>query len=332
MDNLTHSFAGALLAQMGLKKLTGRATATLVIAANIPDIDAVATLLGTESLALRRGITHGPIALVLLPVVLTGLVLLWNRWRPSAEPVRPLPLLLCAAIGTISHPALDWLNSYGVRLLEPFSSTWYAGDTLFIIDIWIWATLVGCWFWSRRRERAGGDWQRPAWLGFTAIGAYIFVNGLITRQAESLGRQAVAARASPTSEESLRRVIWRPGAAPASVPGAVTPELVVANPQPLQFWRRQVLWRGGGLWGTLDYDAAREWAGIIFLDSPTATGLDSPALQAARTRPDVAAYLFWSRMPIVIERDGRTFLADQRFNSLLTRGQFLVPLDTPAKP
>jgi inner membrane protein len=135
MDNLTHSFAGALLAQMGLKKLSGRATGTLVIAANIPDIDAVTTLLGTQSLALRRGITHGPPALVILPLILTALVLLWNRWRPAKEPVRFWPLVLCAYIGTLSHPAFDWLNSYGIRLLEPFSSTWYAGDTLFIIDL-----------------------------------------------------------------------------------------------------------------------------------------------------------------------------------------------------
>ena len=37
MDNLTHSLVGALLSQAGLKKLTGRATAALVIAANLPD-------------------------------------------------------------------------------------------------------------------------------------------------------------------------------------------------------------------------------------------------------------------------------------------------------
>jgi inner membrane protein len=279
MDNLTHSFAGALLAQMGLKKLSGRATATLVIAANIPDIDAVASLLGTQSLAIRRGITHGPIALAILPLILTGLVLAWNRWRPAAEPVRFWPLLLCAYIGTLSHPALDWLNSYGIRLLEPFSSTWYAGDTLFIIDIWIWATLIGCWAWSRRREKRGGDWQRPAWLGFAAIGLYIFANGIITRQAEHLIANTVG--------------------------GAVTsPTLVVANPVPLRFWERNVLWRNGQEHGRAD----------------------SPGLAAARGRKDIEAFLFWSRMPIVIERDGVTYLADQRFNSQLTRDQFLIPL------
>jgi inner membrane protein len=329
MDNLTHSFAGALLAQMGLKKLSGRATSTLVIAANIPDIDAVTTLLGRQSLILRRGLTHGPIALALLPLILTGLVLLWNRWRPVDQPIRLWPLLLCAYIGTMSHPALDWLNSYGVRLLEPFSSTWYAGDTLFIIDIWVWAALIGCWLWSRHREKRGGDWQRPAWIGFTAIGAYILGNGLITAKAEALGRDAVRTMVYVRPIEGLKRASYRPFVQKSRPDPTVTPDLVLANPQPLAFWRRTVLWRGEGQFGTLDYSAGREWNGIIFEDSGVPTHLDHPALAAARGRKDVEAYLFWSRMPIVIERDGVTYLADQRFNSELTRNQFLVPLTSP---
>ena len=299
MDNLTHSFAGALLAQMGLKKLTARATATLVIAANLPDIDAVTTLLGTESLALRRGITHGPIALVILPLLLTGLMLLWNRWRPAAEPVRPVALLLCAYIGTLSHPALDWLNSYGIRLLEPFSSTWYAGDTLFIIDVWVWAALIGCWWWSRRREKRGGDWQRPAWLGFTALGAYILANGLITGRAES---QTTAA---------LRQ-------------DGIQPTLVVANPVPLNPLRRTMLWRSDSLYGQRQYFEPLGLSTSTM--KPETLDLDHPVLAAARGRGDVESFLFWSRMPIVIERDGVTYLADQRFDSELTRGQFRVPL------
>jgi inner membrane protein len=59
MDNLTHSLVGALLGQAGLKRKTGLAMPTLIIAANIPDIDAIAVLLGgDEHLALRRGITQ----------------------------------------------------------------------------------------------------------------------------------------------------------------------------------------------------------------------------------------------------------------------------------
>jgi inner membrane protein len=307
LDNLTHSLTGALLGQMGLKRLSGRAMATLVIAANIPDIDAVSTILGRESLAIRRGITHGPIATLLLPILLTGLVLAWDRWRPLKQgpPVRPGMLLLLAYIGTLSHPALDWLNSYGIRLLEPFSSEWFAGDTLFIIDVWIWAALIAGFWISRRREKAGGNSRRPAWIGFSAISAYIFANGLITSRAESLGYEALHKAAG------------------------VAPELVVANPQPVTFWKRAVLWRGSGLGGRLDYDAFRDPDGILFEGDPILLKMDHPALAASRTRADVRAYLFWSRMPIVIERNGRSYLADQRFQSSLTRDQFLVPLDQP---
>ncbi len=49
MDNLTHSLVGALFGQMGLKRKTGLAMPTLIIAANIPDIDAVAVLLRRAS-------------------------------------------------------------------------------------------------------------------------------------------------------------------------------------------------------------------------------------------------------------------------------------------
>lgn len=304
MDNLTHSLAGALLGQMGLKKLTGLAMPTLIIAANIPDLDAVATVLGTESLAIRRGITHGPIAMLLLPLLLTGLMLLYDRWRPSKQVVRPGWLLLLAFVGTLSHPALDWLNSYGVRLLEPFSSRWYAGDTIFIIDVWIWATLLGCFLWSRRREKRGGEWQRPAWIGFTAICAYIFANGLITRQAESRTAAALQQR-------------------------GVRPTLVVANPVPLSFWRRTMLWRDSAVHGDARFTLARP---LMFSPSSEPNNLDHPALAAARGRPDVEAYLFWSRMPHVIVVEGRAYLADQRFSTGMQRGQFVVPLDTASSP
>jgi inner membrane protein len=312
LDNLTHSMVGALLGQTGLKRLTGRAMATLIIAANIPDIDALASVFGTESLAMRRGITHGPIALLVLPLLLTGLVLLYNRWRPANQPVRAAPLLLLAYIGTLSHPALDWLNSYGIRLLEPFSSRWFAGDTLFIIDVWIWLALFASFFWSRRLEKRGGNWARPAWAGVAAICAYILANGLITTRAEALAHREL---------QSLH----------------FQPELVVANPQPFSFWSRRMLWRNDSVHGGGSYALGQG----LSLDGPIAeTGLNNPALAASRERPDVRAFLFWSRMPIVVERGGQAYLTDQRFagRSLAISGRdgtsfgydpFTVPLDRP---
>src|SRR3546814_19937288 len=70
MDNLTHSLAGAMLGQMGLKRRTGLAMPTLILAANLPDIDAGCAGYCIESLAMRRGLTHGPVALLVLPLLL----------------------------------------------------------------------------------------------------------------------------------------------------------------------------------------------------------------------------------------------------------------------
>ncbi len=306
MDNLTHSLAGAVLGQMGLKRRTGLAMPALIIGANIPDIDGLCMLFGLNSLTARRGLTHGPVAMVLLPLLLTGALLLWAKWRPNADrlPIHRGWLLALAYIGTVTHPAMDWLNSYGIRLLSPFSNEWFAGDTLFIIDLWIWIALGAGWWLSRRREKAGRvDWQKPAIVSFTAVCAYIFANGLITGHAE----------ASTASE--VRRA-------------GLYPELVVANPVPLAFWQRDVLWRGGGEYGAATYSVGSDPA---FVGLPMQTGMDDPRVALAQARNVAAhAFLFWSRMPVARTDGNELLLSDQRFAGSITRGNFTVrvPLET----
>ena len=287
MDNLTHSLMGALIGQMGLKKLTGRAMPTLIIAANLPDVDAVAVLMGPEHLAIRRGLTHGPIAMLVLPVILTGLMLLYDRWRPSKQEVKPGWLLLLAFIGTLTHPLLDWLNVYGIRFLEPFSDRWFAGDTLFIVDPWVWALLLFGVTISRRREKRGARrYTIVAGISFILISLYIGLNGWLTMQAERQSRELVGKQ-------------YR-----------LEPQAVVAAPVPVEFWRREILWRGGNLYGFGTYGFT---GGARLSGKPMPADLGHPALMQARGREDVEAFLFWSRMPVVIEEDGRVLLADQRY-------------------
>lgn len=146
MDPLTHTLFGAAAAEAGLRRTTALATPTLLIAVNLPDLDAVTYFMGNDlSLWLRRGWTHGVLAMVLLPLVLAGAMLLYERIRgPSAAgAAHPRRLLALACFGVWSHPALDWLNTYGVRLLMPFDGTWFYGDTLYIIDPWLWLLLGG---------------------------------------------------------------------------------------------------------------------------------------------------------------------------------------------
>ncbi len=314
MDNLTHSMVGAVLGQAGLKRTSGLGMAALVIGANIPDIDATCTFLGTQSLALRRGLTHGPVALLILPLLLTGGLMLFDRWqkRRGTRPATRAPLnagwlLALSFIGMLSHIGLDWLNSYGIRLLEPFSSRWFYGDTLFIIDLVLWVMLIGGFIWSRRAEKGGSErWRARAQIILTAASAYIFANGAITGVAEADGRQRVDDHGMHADE-------------------------VVASPVPALFWRRTMLWRGAdGAFGS--------YAFSLFDTSPPAplkpsgdTGMDDPHVAAmARTSADATAFLFWSRMPLAhFEKNGTLILLDQRFQGNFTRVNFHVTVPPP---
>lgn len=326
MDNLTHSLAGAVLGQMGLKQRTGLAMPALVIGANLPDIDAVCAVIGTQSLAMRRGLTHGPIALVVLPLILTALLLAYGRWRPNPTrlPIHGGWLLALAYIGALSHPALDWLNSYGIRFLEPFSSQWFAGDTLFIIDVWIWTALaLGVWLSQRRERRAQPNWQTPAVASFAVVCAYIFGNGLITSRAESVWVQKAINKqcltlSGPYSPDEIIDNIEPPC-------GQV---LLVANPVPIVFWQRELLWQSNRYYGRGTYSVT---SGAKIDPGFALTGLDRLEVSVARLRdPDARAFLFWSRMPLA-RIDGKDLvLSDQRFGNPLTANTFAVrvPLDS----
>ena len=161
----------------------------MLIGANFPDIDVVSIAFG-NSLAFRRGWTHGLLALVVLPFVLTGMMVVWDRWRRKGEqPAIPTQLLLLATISIWTHPTLDWMNSYGMRWLMPFDGTWFYGDSLFIVDPWLLATLgAGVWL-SRRRERHQHPrpWT-PARLAVGVASAYVVGMLLLQERAESTAR------------------------------------------------------------------------------------------------------------------------------------------------
>jgi len=102
LDNLAHGLAGAALGEAGLKKKTGLGMATLIIAANLPDVDALGLLFG-ENLAWRRGWTHGPVAMLVLPPLLVGAMVLFDRWqaRRARDPPSGVP---CMSAGCSPWP------------------------------------------------------------------------------------------------------------------------------------------------------------------------------------------------------------------------------------
>ncbi len=176
MDPIAHTFVGAALAQTGLRERTAYATAALVIGANLPDIDGVAMFLGSDqALWWRRGWTHGLPALFLLPLLLTGALLLWARYiGPDGARPRAGMLVALSYLAVWSHPSLDWMNNYGMRWLMPIDGTWFYGDTLFIVDLWIWTALGGVLFLFHSRRLT----SLIGWAGFTGFVAFLLVSAV----------------------------------------------------------------------------------------------------------------------------------------------------------
>jgi inner membrane protein len=288
MDNVCHTLAGAVLAEAGLRRRTPLAVPTLLIGANLPDIDALAYLRDPLfALTVRRGWTHGVLAVAVLPVLLTGAMLAWERLarrngdRPRADPGA---LLLLAAIAVLSHPLLDLLNTYGVRLLMPFSGRWFYGDTLFIVDPWLWLLFGAGAAIAWRRRRRGlpqAIAERPARLALGVAAGYIVAMGVAGLVGRRLVRDAgLAAGITAVSQEM------------------VSP--VPANP----FRRSVVLAQPDGYrLGVLN------WLGsprVSFESRAIPSGLGSPDVAAAAAAATGAAFLGWSRFPVaVVRREGQ---------------------------
>jgi inner membrane protein len=302
MDNLCHTLAGAAFAEAGLKQQTRFGSAALMIAANLPDIDVLSFISDTPAVALRRGWTHGILAQALLPVILTGVFLSLDTWRKLAvrqsrlgEPrseaalrVRPLAMLTLGYVGVLSHVGMDWLNTYGVRLLMPVSRDWFYGDAVFIIDPWLWLTLAaGVWL-ARRRHLA-----TPARWGLVLAGVYIVLMTMSAR----------AARAQVVDAWTLAK-----GAPPARV---------MVGPTPINPLRKTIILDAGDYYerGTFDWWPTR----VRFDPRHGAKNHRQPAAIAASQRdPNFRGLLIWSRFPyyqLHEAGDGttRVTLADMRF-------------------
>jgi inner membrane protein len=144
MDNLSHTLFGLALARTGLKQVTPRATAALVIGANLPDIDLVTWMGGSFNyLKYHRGITHSIVGVLCEAWCIAGVLYFApKRESKTGARARIIMLLVMALVGLTSHLLLDYINSYGVRPFLPFQGRWYAGDLVFIIDPWLLAILT----------------------------------------------------------------------------------------------------------------------------------------------------------------------------------------------
>jgi inner membrane protein len=290
MDNLCHTLVGAALGEAGLKHRTRLGNATLMIASNLPDIDVLVFATGTPSVAFRRGWTHGILADALLPPLLTAVMLFVasRRRTTSTQPaVKPMQLLLLSYIGVILHVLMDLLNTYGVRLLMPFSQRWFYGDVLFIIDPWLWLALATGISLSIRRRAP--NWARVS-LAIAAAYVLAMLVGARVARAEIIDR--------------WRQVEGQP------------PNALMVGPIPVTPLQRQLIIDAGARYETGMF---RWQPRSIRFDADDVVKNDTdPRVAAARKAPNIRAFLIWSRFPFwtfePVEGGTRVTVGDMRFD------------------
>ena len=288
MDNLCHTLVGAALGRAGLRDRTRFGSATLMVAANIPDVDVLVFATSTPAVAFRRGWTHGPIGQILLPLALTAIVLLIARrfgGKRDGPPVDARWLFILSLAGVLSHVALDLLNPYGLRILAPFSWQWFYGDALFIIDPWMWLMLgLGVWL-SRRRGTVG-----PARHALLVLVLYVAAMTFNARIARGVVLQ--------DWERSF-------GGPPAAL---------MVGPVPLTPFRKQIiaddsLEYSTGTLNLLPRDLAWDPRRVPKNDQ-------DPRAARAREDPRIRGFLVWSRFPFwtfePVEGGTRVTVSDMR--------------------
>jgi inner membrane protein len=211
--------------------------------------------------------------MAVLPAVLALAMIAIDRLR-SRRANFP-GLLLLAYVGTWLHVFMDFLNSYGVRLLMPFSNQWFYGDALYIVDPLLYLFFGGAIVAARIAARRGHPAPlRLARTGLVIAGAYVLI--------------MLASNVWARSE--VRRGLTRAGRS-ADTRFMVTP--VFGNP-----FRREVI---------IDVGARYEKGLLWFEPLPhfrpagfgVNKGFDVPEVQQALQLPLARAYLRWARFPFV---------------------------------
>ena len=148
MDPFTHLLTGAALARSGFNRKVAYATAAMVLAADVPDIDSLWSFRGSvPGFEHHRGWTHSFLGLPLDALIAFAIIWLVHRWRlkrgkATIAPVRWAMLYVLCLLAAASHLLLDFTNNYGVRPFFPFHDRWYNAGIVFIFDPVIFGVLL----------------------------------------------------------------------------------------------------------------------------------------------------------------------------------------------
>lgn len=301
MDAVTHALASVTLGQAGLARTTRLAMPMLVVAGVAGDADWL-SLYGGPAAFLRwhRTAADSLAGAAAIAIVVAAIFTVGGRRLRGSQVSLPRALLVCG-IATYVHVLLDWTNSYGVKLLWPFRQTWYAGDLLPPVDIWLLGALViGIavpWIFRLATEEIGARAKRP---GFSyAAAPLLMLAALYVGWRWQQHRRALTLLRTPLFHGE---VVLKAGAFPGATSlftwsGVVdTQNTIETVPVGLLF--------------TNEFDPLS--ARVLYKPEP------SPELAAARATQTAAAFLSFARFPWAdVEKTSsgsRVVITDLRFD------------------
>ena len=334
MDPLTHTLVGANLSATRLGEKTRFATAALVVGANLPDVDGICYFIDQDlALYFRRGWTHGILALLILPLLQASVLKSLARFWPAEDDDGGPPadfkwLLLLSTIAIWSHPALDWLNTYGMRWLMPFDGRWFYGDAVYIMDVCLWlilglgylagqqatrsllttGSIIGAWIlWM--------VWRRsPEHIGLVFVIIIVFGIALVWKKpvrrpqlAQRLATIALVVASVYIGGRLLMNELTESAVIRQFAQRGETATKVMVGPDRFNPLRWTVVARTGDVYRYGRYD----WATRAFTLEPGQVPVwrDSPEWRRAIQDPSVRGLVTWLRFPAYqVERQGTSTL------------------------
>jgi membrane-bound metal-dependent hydrolase YbcI (DUF457 family) len=179
MDIVTHGLMGVAVGGPFLGRYPA-APAGLILGSAAPDLDALSRCLGKRSfLRCHQGWTHS----IPLLACLGGMGELLTRfYAPDLT-----GMAAGFALGAILHAMLDLTNTYGVRVLAPFSSRRFCLEWVFFIDGVVIGLTIAAFLPAAASLLSGNEPSRiVVGVYLAALLAYIGGKALIARRARRL--------------------------------------------------------------------------------------------------------------------------------------------------
>ncbi len=176
MDPLTHALVGTGVASLTGDKfsLANPIHMGAVLGALAPDIDIVLQLYGdVPYLTHHRGSSHS------IPgVLVTSAVIAFVLWLVLGG-AHPGMIFVWTVLGAVSHILLDILNSYGAKILWPFSQKKYSLNLLVLADPVIITLFAGVILWPGTPRAVV---ETVFWLAMVYLGIRFYMRQSVHRR------------------------------------------------------------------------------------------------------------------------------------------------------